>query len=61
MEVVMTTLNSARSDGERPEVSLAGRYGKIGIPALAAALRYQHDANRPALPNSKVTKPLQSD
>ena len=33
---------------EREEPSLDGRYGKIGIPAVAAAVRYQSDAKNPA-------------
>ena len=33
---------------EREEPSLDGRYGKIGISAVAAALPYQSDAKNPA-------------
>ena len=36
----MTTLNSAKLDRERPDQGLDRRYGKIGIPAVSAALRY---------------------
>ena len=40
------TATSATS--ERAEPSLDGRYGKIGISAVAAAVRYQSDAKNPA-------------
>jgi hypothetical protein len=33
---------------EREQASLDRRYGEIGIPAVAAALRYQSDAKNPA-------------
>jgi hypothetical protein len=36
--------NAPRKGGE----DLDGRYGKIGIPAVAAALPYQSDAKNPA-------------
>jgi hypothetical protein len=32
----------------REDAHLDGRYGKIGIPAVAAALPYQSDAKNPA-------------
>jgi hypothetical protein len=39
----------ARDDRQRPEpTNLARRYGQIGIPALAAALRYAASAKVPA-------------
>jgi hypothetical protein len=38
---------SAASTQRRGE-DLDGRYGKIGIPAVAAALPYQSDAKNPA-------------
>ena len=40
-EAAMTTLNSAEPDRDRAEQSLDRRYGKIGISAVAAALRYR--------------------
>ena len=33
---------------QREQASLDRRYGEIGIPAVAAALRYQSDAKNPA-------------
>jgi hypothetical protein len=33
---------------QREDANLDGRYGKIGIPAVAAALPYQSDAKNPA-------------
>ena len=41
----MTTLNSANPDRDHAEQSLDRRYGKIGISAVAAALRYRPDTN----------------
>ena len=38
------TSNNSQREGE----SLDGRYGKIGIPAVAAALPYQSDAKNAA-------------
>jgi hypothetical protein len=48
-----SVMNSASAPGERPEkrraqVELDRRYGRIGISALAAALRYQGDGKNPA-------------
>ena len=40
-ETAMTTLNSSNPDRDHPEQGLDHRYGKIGIPAVAAALRYR--------------------
>ena len=39
----MTTLNGANPDRDRAEQSLDRRYGKIGISAVAAALRYRSE------------------
>jgi hypothetical protein len=42
-------LNNAAPSGEpRKGEDLGGRYGKIGIPAVAAALPYQSDAKNSA-------------
>jgi hypothetical protein len=41
-------LNDAAPSGERKAEDLGGRYGKIGIPAVAAALPYQSDAKNSA-------------
>jgi hypothetical protein len=35
-------------NSKREESNLDGRYGKIGISAVAAALRYKSDAKNPA-------------
>ena len=47
-EVAMTTLNSANPDRDRAEQSLDRRYGKIGISAVAAALRYRPETKNHA-------------
>ena len=44
----MKSQTAAAPIDERKEPSLDGRYGKIGIPAVAAAVRYQSDAKNPA-------------
>jgi hypothetical protein len=44
MKLKNATTTSAQRNGE----DLDGRYGKIGIPAVAAALPYQSDAKNPA-------------
>ena len=44
----MKSKNAASQTSEREESSLDGRYGKIGIPAVAAAVRYQSEAKNPA-------------
>ena len=44
----MTMQNAADSIVERDDADLEHRYGKIGIPAVAAALAYQSDAKNPA-------------
>ena len=44
----MTTQNAADTIVERDDADLDRRYGKIGIPAVAAALAYQSDAKNPA-------------
>lgn len=46
-------MNSASAPGEKPEkgrpqAELDRRYGRIGISAVAAALRYQSDSKNPA-------------
>jgi hypothetical protein len=47
METSMKKMNATRSENQREE-ALDGRYGKIGISAVAAAVRYQSDAKNPA-------------
>ena len=44
----MTMQNAADSIVERDDADLDRRYGKIGIPAVAAALACQSDAKNPA-------------
>jgi hypothetical protein len=44
----MTLNNAAPLREERKGEDLRGRYGKIGIPAVAAALPYQSDAKNQA-------------
>jgi hypothetical protein len=46
-ELMMKTKNTI-GDPQREEASLDRCYGKIGIPAVAAALPYQSDAKNPA-------------
>jgi hypothetical protein len=41
----MKPKDAADKEGKREDASLDGRYGKIGIPALAAALTVKGDAN----------------
>ena len=44
----MRTKNAADPIPQRDDSNLDRRYGKIGIPAVAAALAYQSDAKNPA-------------
>jgi len=44
----MKSKSAAPSRVQQKGEDLDGRYGKIGIPALAAALPYQSDAKNPA-------------
>jgi hypothetical protein len=44
----MKSNSAAPSSAQRKGEDLDGRYGKIGIPAVAAALPYQSDAKNPA-------------
>ena len=44
----MTMQNAGGSIVERDDADLERRYGKIGIPAVAAALAYQSDTKNPA-------------
>ncbi len=44
----MKSNSAAPSSAQRKSEDLDGRYGKIGIPAVAAALPYQSDAKNPA-------------
>jgi hypothetical protein len=44
----MKPQNKAQPETRREEPSLDHRYGQIGISAVAAALRYQSDAKKPA-------------
>jgi hypothetical protein len=54
MERLMTTRTEAQLEHAAKGQSLECRYGKIGIPAVAAALPYQSDAKNlayaPAVP-----------
>jgi hypothetical protein len=45
---LMKLKSAANSSAQRKAEDLDGRYGKIGIPAVAAALPYQSDAKNPA-------------
>jgi hypothetical protein len=47
-EEAMTSAKAARRLSTQCEADLDRRYGKIGISALAAALRYQSAATNPA-------------
>lgn len=51
----MTSQNNAQSNRELQESSLDRRYGKIGIPAVAAALRYQGPIKNP-VPTPSATR-----
>jgi hypothetical protein len=44
----MNAKHAAGSDRPKEEADLDGRYGEIGISAVAAALRYKCDAKNPA-------------
>ena len=44
----MKSKNAAPPSDPRKGEDLGGRYGKIGIPAVAAALPYQSDAKNSA-------------
>jgi len=46
MESMKTASHNQEARCER--ANLDGRYGKIGIPAVAAAVRYQSDSEVPA-------------
>ncbi len=46
MESMKTASHNQGAPGER--ANLDGRYGKIGISAVAAAVRYQSDSKAPA-------------
>ena len=43
----MKLKDAAPQSDQRTGEDLGGRYGKIGIPAVAAALPYQSDAKNP--------------
>jgi hypothetical protein len=43
----MTTKTVPDSNPQRDDSNLDRRYGEIGIPAVAAAVRYQSDAKNP--------------
>jgi hypothetical protein len=47
-EHAMQSKNAADTRLPREDKSLDCRYGKIGIPAVAAAVRYQNEAKNPA-------------
>ena len=42
------TKKAAAQNTRRKETNLDSRYGEIGIPAVAAALRYQSEGKKPA-------------
>jgi hypothetical protein len=44
----MMKSKDAAKFAQREDANLDGRYGKIGIPAVAAALPYQSDVKNPA-------------
>ena len=44
----MKSQTAAATKPKRGDENLDGRYGKIGISAVAAALQYQSDAKNPA-------------
>ena len=44
----MTSKSAATNNTQQRGEDLDGRYGKIGISAVAAALPYQSDAKNPA-------------
>ncbi len=44
----MNSNETAKADAPRDELGLAGRYGRIGISAVAAAVAYQSDAKNQA-------------
>ena len=44
----MKTKTAADLNAKHDDSNLDGRYGKIGIPAVAAALAYQSDAKNSA-------------
>jgi hypothetical protein len=51
-----TAQNASKSRKESVEhAALARRYGQIGIPAVAAAVRYQGTAKNPAYAPSPMT------
>jgi hypothetical protein len=49
--------NRASPDQRRERAELDARYGKIGISAVAATLRYQSDTKKPV--NAPVAPPLE--
>jgi hypothetical protein len=48
MPHAMQAKQAADSRGQHEQHNLDRRYGKIGIPAVAAAVRYQSEAKNPA-------------
>ena len=44
----MKSTNAAARNGQKKGEDLDGRYGEIGISAVAAALPYKSDAKNPA-------------
>jgi hypothetical protein len=48
MEHAMKSHDTVPARRQREDESLDGRYGKIGISAVVAALPYQSDAKNPA-------------
>ena len=44
----MKSKSAAKTNSQRESENLDGRYGKIGISAVAAALPYQSEAKNPA-------------
>ena len=48
MPHAMQAKQAADSRGQHEQHNLARRYGKIGLPAVAAAVRYQSESKNPA-------------
>ena len=49
------TSERASADERRHRAALDARYGKIGISAVAAAVRYQGEAKNPAYAPARAT------
>jgi hypothetical protein len=55
------TSQRATPEQRRERAELDARYGKIGISAVAAALRYQSGCKNPAYAPAKVREPGGAD